>query len=217
MRKTGTCLARRSKTLAALLLVVGVCRGDSVLWWMVNDPPQTITSADGQTTVGVSRYVSPDGYGVTAARVRVADEDDAFLPLYVSDGQHGWTLSDAFIADTVDEHGNWTGIDWQPASLGVSLGQFDSPQYSFLIELGYIDGGGNWTTLAVSDAYGRNSLANHISLGGVAVPGYTPWAPSFVVPEPSSGLLLLVGGALLSLRRKRRGVDLGFNEKECAK
>ena len=176
------------------VLACCACRGDSVLWWMVDDP--LVTLLDGVTSVNASNYISPGGHPINGARVRV-EGTDTFLPLYAEDGGV-WQLTQYTEAWTDDGEGNWTGTGWVPASLG----QFDDAQYSFLVELGYIDNGGLWTTLAVSEAASRNNLARHISLGGIGTQPQVPWAPSFAVPEPSSGTSFVMGLALLLLRRR---------------
>ena len=51
------------------------------------------------------------------------------------------------------------------------------------------------------------NLSNGGDLNPMQSPGATPYSfGSHVVPEPSSGLMMLVGGALLALRRKRKDV-----------
>ena len=66
---------------------------------------------------------------------------------------------------------------------------------------------GTWSTLAVSEPATYNDLVNAIAPaeGGYTPHYVTPWNPAaYVVPEPSSGLLVLVGAALLALRRRKR-------------
>ena len=174
-----------------------------MLWWMVDDP--VIMAMDGITSVGnASSYVSPEGYQVNAARVRVEDgqNNSSYLQLYAQNDRGIWELTEytGVWTDDGNEPPAWTGTGWVPASLG----SFNSSQYSFLIELGYLDAG-TWTTLAVSEAASYNNLTQHISLGGVGTQTQTPWAPSaYAVPEPSSGLLLATGAMLLLLRRRLR-------------
>ena len=71
----------------------------------------------------------------------------------------------------------------------------ESPEgLSFMVELGNWENG-EWVGIAHSQSYRPG-----------AIPATEPWvAESYAVPEPSSGILLLIGGGLLSLRRKRRG------------
>ena len=65
--------------------------------------------------------------------------------------------------------------------------------------------GGAW----YAQSYTYEQLASYIIhdwSGPGATPAIGPWvAESYAVPEPSSGILLLIGGGLLALRRKRRG------------
>lgn len=53
-----------------------------------------------------------------------------------------------------------------------------------------------WATLAESGFIGNNQ-------SNPVVPHKGVWTPSYVVPEPTSGLLMLLGIAGLALRRKR--------------
>ena len=78
-------------------------------------------------------------------------------------------------------------------------------------ELVYLttDANDNWTTVATSAAATYSSLADYIHKTFDLNPGQDAvWTPSqfHAVPEPSSGLLTLIGFAFLALRRKRKGV-----------
>lgn len=49
-----------------------------------------------------------------------------------------------------------------------------------------------------------DDITNYISDGGINAGSVQTFTASVTIPEPTSGLLLLVGGSLLALRRKRR-------------
>lgn len=86
----------------------------------------------------------------------------------------------------------------------------ESPEgLSFMVELGNWENG-TWTGIAQSTSYTYAELQSYIIhdwSGPDATPAIQPWVEVNyeLVPEPSSGLLLLIGGGLLALRRKRRG------------
>jgi hypothetical protein len=110
-----------------------------------------------------------------------------------------------------DESGN-TGY-WQlyvdpenPSATGTSIelaayaGTFDSNVSTFLVELwNDNDARVGW------QSYSKSSVADYIWHGdnptGSSMKALTV---SAVVPEPTSGMLLVLGGALLALRRRRR-------------
>ena len=75
--------------------------------------------------------------------------------------------------------------------------------YSFYIEMLNWDGS-EFTEGWTSPTMTYDSLSNYISDGSISAGSVNAWTASVTIPEPTSGLLLLVGGSLLALRRKRR-------------
>ena len=76
-----------------------------------------------------------------------------------------------------------------------------------MVELGNIDSSDNWTTVATSAAATYYSLGAYIHESfGLNPSAMAVWTPNqfTAVPEPSSGLLTLLGFAFLALRRKRK-------------
>ena len=82
----------------------------------------------------------------------------------------------------------------------ASLNGIDVASSTFIIEL-YNDSGKfiSQSTLSGSAA------AQYVYKGGTSAVPATAWsASSFAIPEPSSGLLMLVGCAVLGLRRRKQ-------------
>ena len=196
---------------AAVALTAGVASaGDDVLYWMVDN--SATVEKDGVTTSITSffdNYGAPEG-SAFAARVRVTggdiqDGQDVFLDLYmpgsgVDEGGGAWGV------EFSDAGGYWgAGV---PTGNQSPSGDFSAgtPEYSFIVELGNIDSSDNWTTVATSASAAYSDLGDFIhetfdiNPGQIAV--WTPTTFTAPVPEPSSGLLMAVGLALLALRRK---------------
>ena len=183
---------------------------NDVLYWMVDSSSATVSSGSGNSSLSdfFSSYDQPADSSF-AARVRVTGGDvsgDTFLDLYYPGEQNEYFLVPG---DLGVEMG-----DFSSAYMQSPLGAYGSPEYSFIVEIGNVvwsDGGynGSWTeTLAVSAATGYASLANYISqIGSTGLPQSAVWTPSqfTAVPEPSSGVLAIMGFALLALRRRKYG------------
>jgi hypothetical protein len=199
---------------AAAILVAGVLSAGAsdVLYWMIDGTASVTPSGDGaamSVNDFFSSYELTDG-SAFAARIRVTGGDiteDTFLDLYipgygvdVGGGEYGVEFS------TVG--GYWgAGVPTgnQSPSGDYSAG---SPEYSFIVELGNIDSSDNWTTVATSAAATYSSLADYIHQTFDMNPSsMAVWTPTefAAVPEPSSGLLVTIGLAVLALRRKRKG------------
>lgn len=196
---------------AAALLVAGVSVADEdVLYWMI-DSSATVEK-DGETSSVASffeNYGAPDG-SAFAARVRVTggniqDGQDVFLDLYIpgyglDEGGGAWGVEFSTVG------GYWgAGVPTgnQSPSGNYSAG---TPEFSFIVELGNIDSSDNWTTVATSAAKAYSDLGDYIHQTFDINPGQLAvWTPAqfTAVPEPSGGLLTLMGVALLALRRKR--------------
>ena len=84
------------------------------------------------------------------------------------------------------------------------FGSFDDSVTSFLVELWFEDAETGAAERVGWQSYSAASLADSIWKGDNTVgSGASYFTVSSVIPEPSSGLMLLLGGALLALRRRR--------------
>ena len=187
--------------LASVLVASLSCEaaeGGEVLWWMVGEDYKNIT---GTTTDGSGTTMTAGELNVSDARVRWQNgSDSGYLTLYGLDsngkvyeleGAGGAEVPAMFFGNLSDLAGDLTA-------------------YSFVLELGNWQGGSWVHTSMESEVASYNDLvaSKHITDWHETTPSYgTPWQPTnfTVVPEPSSGLMLLVGGAFLMLRRRRRG------------
>ena len=196
----------------AVALTAGIASaGDDVLYWMV-DSSATVEK-DGVTTSVASffeNYGAPEG-SAFAARVRVTggaiqDGQDVFLDLYIPG--YGLDVGGGEYGVEFSEVGGYWGAGVPTGNQSPS-GDYSAgtPEYSFIVELGNIDSSDNWTTVATSAAATYSSLGNYIHQTFDINPGQIAvWSPNMftAVPEPSSGLLTLIGFAFLALRRKRK-------------
>lgn len=192
--------------------------GDSVLLWMVSSQDVvndngTLTNVGGLTSRNLP-VSSGNPQHVNAARVRVIGNgvgDNVFLDLYHQNDDDQWEL-DYTVGDQTyrsqilsfenapsSSDGSYVGPSW------ADFGAYASADYSFAIELGFLTEDGRWFTMATGAQTGWEALAKFRSSDIVAEPPFGPWSSSYSVPEPSSGLLLLMGGALLALKRRRNG------------
>ena len=80
--------------------------------------------------------------------------------------------------------------------------------YKFVVEMLSVnetnDGWNRGWTSGTPMTYAELKSAGYVSEGGISAGSVNSWTSSVTIPEPTSGLLLLVGGSLLALRRKRR-------------
>jgi hypothetical protein len=180
----------------ALALSCEAAGGGEVLWWMIGENYGSITGTteDGKTTMTAAQL------GVTDARIGYEDASGnrTYLTLYGIDDQ-----------GTVHALEGAAGVGL-PAEYFADLSGISDLGYSFVLELGHWEQDSGWvaTSMEASATYQELVAGKHISNWDNTAPTYgTPWTPSnfSVVPEPSSGLMVLVGTALLMLRRKRFG------------
>ena len=191
------------------LLAVWACVGmaqaeDTLIYFRIVDGFE-IVNADETTTTWSSSYRSAEGYAIDSARVAVTGGGltDA-TPLLL-----GYINGNTFVSSGADE----IALDETPPpqTMFAFITDYASAEYSFTIELGSYDSG-EWTTLATSASLTYQQLQTGDGVNGSYITTYnatlpTPqgiWAPqSYDVPEPSSGLMLLIGAGLLALRRGR--------------
>ena len=162
-----------------------------VLWWEIDNFSNI--KAEGSD-------LTAQEMDVNAARIRYESEDAiGYLPIYAVDGSGGVYPS---MAD-----GKGSAV-YLPGGFFSALESTSSTSFNFVIELGnWTDG--KWVSTSMESVavyYDTLKAEQHIAEWLDTIPEYaTPWTPtSFtVVPEPSSGVLLLVASAMLALRRRK--------------
>lgn len=177
---------------------------DNVLLWWFDNPD--ITELDGSivkagTLEGRGEAAGKD---VNMVRISVTDTDGNKVYLNLGDSTSGW-LDGWELPDYLDQ--------WKAGPSFADLSGLDLSDTSlvFAMEIGNaeFDAAYNitgWTIMAA----GSNTLqelvaGGHIIATELSYQGSINWQAGMSVPEPSSGLLVLIGGALLALRRRRKG------------
>jgi hypothetical protein len=148
---------------------------------------------------------------------QIADQGDFTMAnLWVKNtgSSAGLEVLDTILAEAVaaDE----TGATLTGTTTGLvetDLGQYASDEYSFFVELATYSSADatepssqKWLN---SYSYDQLVSGGYISTGAVGVPspatlGGAPMSGGgFAIPEPTSGMLMLLGGALMALRRRR--------------
>lgn len=174
--------------MAVLLAGAGAFADDQFLYWMVNPYDTEFHTA---------------GRAFDYAYLTVTDQGGVKL----TDGSGNAVHLESFVPDGDAMISLGTGVhaDGDPKALTTlpvfsSLGDYASTSYGFVVEA-YLDGGLLWTS-GVS-YYDALVAANSVWNGkGSAMSGDLS-AATFMVPEPTSGLLLLIGVAGLMLRRRK--------------
>lgn len=171
---------------------------EQLLWWLV-EPDDVVEDWYGSPS-------TVSAIGATDARLRVDNASGdviAYLDFYVR--EEGSALTE-----------RWSGVDgWEiPVEAFAIVDGYTSAEYSFAVELGNYANGAWVKTLASSDPLPYASIREHIGVwNGIQPELASTWIPSsYSVPEPSSGLLMLIGGALLALRRGSRRVRKGQDD-----
>jgi phage-related tail fiber protein len=185
--------------LCAVMCIAGGLRaedGGEVIWWLMGDPKNITAEKDGE-------IYNAAKMGVNAARIRYENESErGYLSIYAY----------ASADDTVYPTYGDGEAAYVPGAYFASLNGLSGASYSYVIELGNWSDG-SWTGASMESAavsYSDLQAKDAIATWTDKTPTYSqPWTPTqfHVVPEPNSGLMLLVGGALLALRRRRCGKD----------
>ena len=217
----------RTAALAMAILTAGVSSGgeNDVLYWMVDDTAQVTKDGTSQSISDFfSDYMSSsDNWSATdssfAARIRVTGGDisgDVFLGLYGRDEYNVPYIESGELGMAFDSSGTGYWGAGVPDGNQSPSGNYSAgdPEYSFIVEIGNVvwdenSGTASWVeTVATSAAAAYSSLGAYIHQTFDMNPGQMAvWTQtSFnAVPEPSSGLLTVIGFAFLALRRTRKG------------
>lgn len=147
--------------------------------------------------------------GKIAGARAVAFEDGSDTPILMSIAEHSngsWHVTafeDTFIINDID------AVVGTGGGLYSRIAITDPIALSFAVELGNWENG-EWVTLASSERVSYTSLivdldgSKHIWGPGDThdLSNFQPWTPNaYAVPEPGTGLLLLIGIAVILLKR----------------
>ena len=175
---------------------------DNVMFWFLQDPE--ITEIGGSSTVSIADLTGrgeADGLKANAVRVTARSGDVFHWLQVVNEGESGGEWRQSLVIP--DGEGDYYAGPAYANLVGLDLGDAN---LVFTIEIGNYTGG-NWYTLAVSESWNVAQLkeGDHIRSAQMDQYGWHYWTGgSYSVPEPSSGLLILIGAGLLALRRRRR-------------
>lgn len=136
---------------------------------------------------------------------QVTGEEFSWANLKVTDGNTENTLaSEVYPVDLGENTGTYTTMQQ------TDITGYTSNDYSFFVELvTYVNGGENTVQKGYTWSYNDLVSAGYVAGNGLADGAAASASASLgnlgsSTPEPTSGMLLLIGGSLLALRRRRR-------------
>ena len=160
---------------------------------MIMPSTEITVKYDGSSTIG-----SIESFDVNGARIRCETSDGTvgYLPIIgIYPGGNNITF----------EGDSGSPI---PGGYHAALGSYAGSAYSYVLELGnWSNGSWTGTKMEATAEYDYLKGQQHIAQWENIPPSYVkPWTPTefTVVPEPTGGLLILVGGAFLALRRRKQ-------------
>ena len=188
---------------AGVLWAVQAQASDYLLYWQVEDNA-SINWFDGTSLGTVADYTNLDGQKINMARA---------VSTTAADGMYTYYMGIGVTTDTMEPTGDGFGTGPMLSYIGAFDSSTSLAGLSFAIELGNW-ANGKWTTLATTGMISYNDLTQIASQEGgtyiltagqdINLPTFMAWTPNaYVVPEPSSGLLVLIGASLLALRRRK--------------
>ena len=187
-------------------LSVHAAEDGGALLWMI-DTDTTVNRFGSVYTIEEFNAATGFSHGqIEFARIAATSEtsgDSVYLYMYDEGNLGTDPVYDTTMMLNFEEVGDdlpYVGATW--ASFAGLEG--DLADYSFAVQLGNWNNDFTvWNIEAISDGQSYEDLQAFINNSVVAVPGYEPWNPgAHNVPEPSAGLMLLIGFGFLSLRRK---------------
>ena len=154
----------------------------------------TINNPSGGTATGFLVYffdANTAGTSISDANTALASKNTATINAFLNNGWQGDDADDGYSSGVTDDvFGNSQDVDGYLVIFNA--GTVASAEYAFVsgIETGTTGPLGQFAPISFGDLDNTATLANWTKISGD-------------IPEPTSGLLLLVGGAMLALRRKR--------------
>jgi len=202
---------------AVVMMAAASAFAEDIMWWMVDDT----ATVDGEGVMSFLAQYPEDENNWCAARVKVTGSGigTRYLDIYQywdGDWQRSPGEEGAWIGESGDGRGPSTG-NWatqSPISLdGLDVELFEEARYQ--VELGRCNYDEvydivKFTALAETSPVAKAELTQYMyERGSIMPPGYQQWTPtefhtSGSIPEPTSSSMMLVGIAVLLLRRKRK-------------
>ena len=209
MRRVKRALKILMLAVLAAPLWVRAAEDHHIFLWMIDDNRSEPWVSDSDPSLG-PYYIDEIPYRpsseypdakVTSAKVRVTSATGD-LPVYLEiyDQKMTTHYSNQTLPMTYQDD---VGAI-QAGPVWTDFGDYVGEGNTFQVELGFYDGD-KWVVMATSETVDYQELfeQGHTSFQALDYPNHGPWQPTFTIPEPSSGLLLLIGTALLALKRKQ--------------
>ena len=185
-----------------LVLMAGAARGGVLYWMIAGDASESFQFAYAQTLQKAKDTVQGANADSVVARAYAVDKSTGTRETYKFVG----------VAAVANDKGG-TSFDGAPVPVAVELSSTDEPDnWIFGVEMGFMDGNtftatywawdAQGLTYAQLDAMGAIQSSPTASYDGPVNAAEAPWTDNpHSVPEPTGGLLVVLGGAVLLLRR----------------